>query len=73
MSDPIRFPLSASNRVRLDALNKQAAQIEHDRKLIVDSILGMQWAPGDPLWNAAIRLEADAIVATPVDIPEASA
>lgn len=73
MADPIRIPLPESIRIRLLELHQQKAQIGRDVKLIVDTLLGTQWAPNDPLWGAAIALDKTELVVTPIDPPKGGA
>lgn len=72
MSDPIRIPLPDSIRLRLNDLHAQRAQIERDTKTIVDTVLGTQWGPGDPLWGASVALDTTHIIVTPPESPAPS-
>ena len=59
-----RIALPESVRIRLAELHQQKAQIDRDIKTTVDTVLGMQFAPDDPAWSAAVELHADHIAIT---------
>lgn len=65
MSDPLRIPLPESIRLRIAEMQQQIARIEADRKLIIDTLLGTQWGPGDPRWASSVQLAPTEIIVLP--------